>query len=84
MNRTRKLTASFPNRYNFSEGTSGYYISNGGNNMYEYGNFISIMDVPELSYSDNQLTAEPALGEEGQYFTRKYLAYLFLRQISVN
>ncbi len=66
------ITALIPNRYDFSEGTSGNVIGDGGGDMYDNGNYISTNLGTELPYSDNSVVASPAFGPGGSYFTRKY------------
>nr|NQU91750.1 hypothetical protein [Bacteroidota bacterium] len=61
-----------PNRFDFSEGETGYYIYDGGSNMYWYGNEISTDLGAYVYYSNNQITSSSHFGGEGKYFTRKY------------
>ena len=69
------ITDLIPNRYDFLDGTSGTYIFDGGNDMYDYGNYLATNVVAGgtyLGYSDNAVTASANLGSGGQYFTRKH------------
>ena len=67
------ITSLIPNRYDFLEGVAGYNISDGGNDMYDGGNQITVNNVfTNLGYSDNLIVNEPLLGVNGQYFTRKF------------
>lgn len=74
------ITALIPNRYDFSEGVTGTGISDGGNDMYDGGNYLdlNITTAPNtLNYSDNVIATSANLGAGGRYFTRK-LAGLFV------
>jgi len=63
---------AIPNSYNFSEGTSGYSIYDGGYNMYDYGNYLSTDLGGSLYYADNTVVDSTYFGPTGRYFTRKY------------
>ncbi|TDU63126.1 uncharacterized protein DUF1573 [Prosthecobacter fusiformis] len=67
------FTQLIRNRYNFSDGTSGYSISNGGLNMYNAGNLFSTNHNggSAVAYSDGNITADVGLGASSRYFTRK-------------
>jgi hypothetical protein len=65
------VTAAIPNRFDFSEGETGSSISDGGNDMYDGGNFLGTNLGPIL-YSDNAVVNSAAFGSGGRYFTRKY------------
>jgi hypothetical protein len=64
---------SIPNRYNFTDGVTGYYIANGGNNMYDYGNLLStsLSNYNYIYYSNNTITSSSYFGSGGRYFTKK-------------
>lgn len=66
------ITSIIPNRYNFSEGESGYYISDGGNDMYDVGNILSTNLGSGLNYTQGTITTNSWLGDGGTYFTKKY------------
>ena len=66
------VTATIPNRYDFSEGEFGYFIGDGGGDMYDYGNYLSTNLGGNLPYSDGAIASSPYLGSGGRYFTRKY------------
>ena len=61
-----------PNRYPFSEGVTGSGINDGGDDMYDGGNYLGTNLGSYLSYSDNIIATASLLGTGGQYFTRKY------------
>jgi hypothetical protein len=71
-NRQSQLTALIPNIYSFTEGETGTYISDGSNDMYDSGNFLSTDLGANLAYSNNAVITSTALGAGGSYFTRKY------------
>ena len=55
------------------DGVSGDNIGDGGNDMYDGGNFLSTDNEQNpLLYSDSIIIASSHLGATGQYFTRKY------------
>ena len=61
-----------PSRYDFYDGTSGSRISDGGYDMYDYGNYLSTNLGGYLTYQDNAVVGSSYLGATGRYFTRKY------------
>mgnify|MGYP002858231704 CR=1 FL=1 len=66
------ITSLIPNRYNFTEGVTGTYITDGGGDMYDNGNLLNTsLTTSALSYSDNVIVAHAGMGTGGQYFTRK-------------
>lgn len=69
------ITSLIPNRFDFSEGTTGYLINYGGNNLFNSGNFLGTnlnSSGTFLSYSDNAIANSTYLGSGGRYFTRKH------------
>ncbi|MHA3774436.1 M36 family metallopeptidase [Verrucomicrobiota bacterium sgz303538] len=66
------VRATIPNRFNFLEGVTGSYISDGGNDMYDSGNYLNTNLGNSLAYSDTTIATSALLGAGGQYFTRKY------------
>lgn len=68
------ITALIPNRYDFIDGVAGNYITDGGGDMYDNGNYLGTNITSSgtyLNYSDNQIIPSANLGAGGQYFTRK-------------
>ena len=65
------LTALIPDLYSFTEGTSGNSIIDGGNDMYDTGNFLSTSLGSKIPYSNGVVSTHAALGTGGSYFTRK-------------
>jgi subtilisin family serine protease len=63
---------SIPNRYDFYEGTTGYYIDDGGYDMYDGGNLLSTNLGGYLYYSDKVISTSAYLGDNKKYFTAKY------------
>ena len=66
------ITALIPNRFAFSDGVTGNYINDGGNDMYDSGNYISTSLGSSINYSDNTIVTSTAMGTGGRYFTRKF------------
>jgi hypothetical protein len=69
--RYASVTAAIPNRFDFNEGEAGYSIQDGGNDMYDDGNYL-LTDIAQgvIPYSDGIISTDSAFG--GRYFTRKY------------
>jgi subtilisin family serine protease len=65
------IGAAIPGRFDFSEGVTGSSIVDGGNDMYDGGNFLST-ELGTLNYSDGVIVNSGVLGPSGRYFTRKY------------
>ncbi|MET0263824.1 MAG: hypothetical protein ABW223_13050, partial [Rariglobus sp.] len=61
-----------PGRYAFTEGVTGTNISDGGNDMYDNGNYLATDLGASLAYSDGVILSSATLGSGGRYFTRKY------------
>lgn len=67
------IQSLIPDRYDFRDGVTGNYISDGGNDMYDGGNRLrSNLSSTYIEYSDNALAPGSAYGFAGDYFTRKY------------
>ena len=66
------ITSLIPGRFDFSEGETGTYISDGGGDMYDGGNYLSTDLGDSLSYSNGAITSSGLFGPGGRYFTRKY------------
>ncbi len=65
------VTGNIPSRYDFSDGVSGTNIGDGGNDMYDGGNYLGTNLGSAIPYSDNLVTASAAL-DGASYFTRKF------------
>jgi hypothetical protein len=69
------IGSSVPNGYNFTmdgpSGANSNYISDGGNDMYDGGNYISTNLGNNINYSDGVIANSAAFGASGQYFTKK-------------
>lgn len=61
-----------PNRFDIDYGDNDTYIEAGGDYMYYGGNYLSTNLGGDLVYSDNTIVSSPLLGDEGEYFVRKY------------
>ena len=77
LNRTNRfytrLTNLVPSLFLFSDGVTGTFISDGGNDMYDTGNILNtdISGINDISYSDNLIVNSTNFGTNGKYFTRK-------------
>lgn len=72
---TNAIQATIPSAFNFTmdgpNGNNSNYISDGGNDMYDGGNYINTNLLSNINYSDNTIVSSSAFGTGGQYFTRK-------------
>jgi hypothetical protein len=66
------VTGAIPNRYDFSDGVTGTYISDGGGDMYDGGNYLRTDYGGLIAYSDGVIQESAYFGTGGRYFTRKY------------
>ncbi|OYW76159.1 MAG: hypothetical protein B7Z37_09995 [Verrucomicrobia bacterium 12-59-8] len=82
--RYAEITALIPNRYDFSDGVTGTYISDGGNDMYDVGNYLNTNLGSSIAYSDDVIaTPASSLGTGGRYFTRKQPGlFLFVADVA--
>ena len=66
------ITSTIPNPYNFTldGGTTGTNILDGGNDMYDGGNIMNTNLATNIPYTNGVVTANPAFGTGGQYFTQ--------------
>lgn len=71
-NNYTSINSIIPNRYDFSGGETGSYIYDGGDDMYDNGNYIGTNLGLPVSYSNSAITSSYYFGGEGRYFTRKY------------
>lgn len=68
-----EITGLLPNLFEFFDGETGISIIDGGNDMYDGGNFITVNNsFNYLPYSNEGISSTTELGPNGQYFTRKF------------
>ncbi len=72
-----------PNRYDFTDGDFSNNINDGGNDMYDGGNYLGTNLGTNLNYSNNAIVSDAAFGIGGQYFTVKYPG-LFVMAADIN
>ncbi|MCD4820404.1 MAG: hypothetical protein K8S23_17125 [Candidatus Cloacimonetes bacterium] len=77
------ITNIIPNRYDFSGGFSGYYIYDGGNDMYNNGNKLNTNIDADIHYSNYIISNSDSFGEDGKYFTTKFPG-LFVMAADIN
>lgn len=65
------VTSLIANLYTFTEGVTGTNIIDGGNDMYDGGNYLNTSLGSSIPYSDNAIATSASLGIGGTYFTRK-------------
>jgi hypothetical protein len=68
------INSIIPNRFDFSDGETGYYIGDGGSDMYDGGNFLetNLVEYNSILYSNDSISYSNLLGAGGKYFTRKF------------
>ncbi len=66
-----EISSLIPSRYNFSGGETGTGISDGGNDMYDGGNYLSTNFGGSIEYTNGSLQSSPYLANK-DYFTAKY------------
>lgn len=80
------ITSNIPNRYDFamdgSGGVNSNFISDGGNDMYDGGNYLATELQSQMAYSDNVISSAN-FGSGGGYFTR-YVPGLFILVADMN
>lgn len=79
------LTSLIPNVYNFSDGNTGTYISDGGGDMYDGGNMLTTnLSSSFMNYTNGSIVSNTQnLGAQGQYFTYKGVGvWLFAADIN--
>lgn len=72
-----------PNRFDFTDGDFSNNINDGGNDMYDGGNYLGTNLGTNLNYSNNAIVSDAAFGAGGQYFTVKYPG-LFVMAADIN
>lgn len=68
------VTGLIPSRYDFTGGASDWFIEDGGDDIFDYGNFLrtDLSSATEsLPYSNNTVVARGDFGTAGRYVTRK-------------
>jgi len=66
------ISALIPNRFDFSDGVTGYYIYDGGSDMFDVGNYIRLNGSGSyLTYSNGVLNTYPTTAPFAEYFTLK-------------
>lgn len=72
------VTDTVPNMYVFAYDGTANYISDGGGDMYDDGNYINTNLASEINYSDNIILASTDFGTNGAYFTRELPGFFML------
>ena len=67
------ITSLIPDPYDFEldDGLNGTSIGDGGDDMYDDGNFVNTNIASEIQYSDNTIINSSDFGLSGRYFTLK-------------
>ena len=67
------IAALVPDRFDFIEGETGTSISDGGNDMYDGGNFLNTNRATAIPYTDGVIVdGSSDFGPGSKYFTAKY------------
>ena len=68
-----EVNALIPNRYDFSEGVTGDRIFDGGNDMFDSGNFLNTNLANGIDYTAGVVTSgDSSFGPGSSYFTQKH------------
>lgn len=65
------ITSAIPNKYDFAYDGGADYISDGGFDMYDGGNYLNTNFATGIDYTNGTITASTAFGTTGRYFTRE-------------
>lgn len=71
------ITGLVPNAFAFLGGEGSFSITDGGEDMYDTGNFISTNLGSLIQYSNGSIRELEAFGPGGRYFTRKHTRLFF-------
>lgn len=66
------ITDNIQGMYEFTDGTYGTSISDGGDNMYDYGNYLRTNYSSSIYYSNKSIQNSYKFGSNSRYFTAKY------------
>jgi len=80
------ISALIPNRFDFSGGSSGTSISDGGSDMYDGGNFLNTDLAVSIAYTGNAVVspADASFGVGSSYFTAKYNGLFILAATDIS
>jgi hypothetical protein len=78
------IAPKVPNRYDFTDGTSGTNIVDGGNDMFDGGNFLNTNVTSSIPYSDKVILTTTAFGPGSRYFTAKYTGVFVMATMPVS
>ena len=82
-----QIAALVPNRFDFSEGATGFQIIDGGNDMFDGGNILNTNLASQIEYTDGvATTSDDLFGTGSEYFTAKHdgLFVLTAENISID
>jgi hypothetical protein len=73
------ISSLVPGRFDFSGGQTGYYISDGGGDMYDGGNRLTTDGAAGMQYTNGAIVAsDDQFGPGSHYFTAKYQGLFIL------
>ncbi|NBV14360.1 MAG: hypothetical protein EBS07_09880, partial [Sphingobacteriia bacterium] len=82
------IISTIPSPYNFAMdgpgGVNSTYISDGGNDMYDGGNYLNTNYLTNFTYSNNTILSSGAFGTGSQYFTLKTTSGLWVLAADMN
>ncbi len=67
----QQVLDQLPAPFLFTNGVTSYYISDGGSNMYDNGNYLNTDLYSYINYANNTIGGSGEFGASGQYFTSK-------------
>lgn len=72
------IAAQIPSKYDIRNEGYSNYIGDGGNDMYDNGNYLSTPNSTKFAYSDNTILSNSVFGSNSKYFTRFVNGMFFL------
>jgi hypothetical protein len=76
--RLEEVMLKIPSIFAFEEGEFNNNIGDGGNDMFDGGNFLGTDIEIDFEYSNNEVRESDVFGAGSRYFTKKYPGAMFV------
>lgn len=73
-----------PDIYDFDQGEYGNNIGDGGEDLFNGGNFLATNLEIDFDYSNDEIMTNDVFGEGSAYFTKKYEGAVFMMAADSN